>query len=71
MSHLYGVLRKSKMVDMVGFMDSTKTGAIGCGNPIERSRAIADRLKKAKRGQIILLPYNSGYALFKYCIHAL
>ncbi|KAM5579717.1 hypothetical protein ABKV19_009476 [Rosa sericea] len=58
-SYLYGVLKKSKMVDMVGFMDTTDIGSIGCGNPIERSRAIADRLKRAKRGQILLLPYNS------------
>ncbi|KAM5579715.1 hypothetical protein ABKV19_009475 [Rosa sericea] len=60
MSYLYGVLKKSKMVDMVGFMDTTDIGSIGCGNPIVRSRAIADRLKRAKRGQILLLPYNSG-----------
>ncbi|XP_024156138.1 uncharacterized protein LOC112164132 [Rosa chinensis] len=58
--YLYCVLKKTKMVDMVGFMDNTDVGAIGCGSPIERSRAIADRLKRAKRGQIILVPYNSG-----------
>ncbi|PRQ18018.1 putative Ulp1 protease family catalytic domain-containing protein [Rosa chinensis] len=59
-SYLHGVLKKSKMVDMVGFVCPTYIGAIGCGNPIEGSRAIADRMRKGKRGQIFFLPYNSS-----------
>ncbi|PRQ45734.1 putative transposase, Tnp1/En/Spm [Rosa chinensis] len=49
-SYLHGVLKKSKMVEMVGFVCPTDIGAIGCGNPIERSRAIANRMRNAKRG---------------------
>ncbi|PRQ45759.1 putative Ulp1 protease family catalytic domain-containing protein [Rosa chinensis] len=48
------------MLEMVGFMNTSDIGAIGSGNPIERSREIANRMKNAKRGQIFLLPYNSG-----------
>ncbi|PRQ61029.1 hypothetical protein RchiOBHm_Chr0c11g0499441 [Rosa chinensis] len=59
-SYLHGVLKKSKMVEMVGFVCPTDIGAIGCGNPIERTRAIANRMRNAKRGQIFFLPYNCG-----------
>lgn len=62
-SYLHGLLKKSKMLDMVGFIDPSSIGAVGCGNPTERSRSIADRLTNSKRGQIFLLPYNSGYIL--------
>ncbi|PRQ31131.1 putative Ulp1 protease family catalytic domain-containing protein [Rosa chinensis] len=57
------VLKKSKMVKMVGFICPTDIGAIGCGNPIKCSRAIANGMRNAKRGHIFFLPYNSGHYL--------
>ena len=48
------------MVDMVGLVDPAVTGALGCGNPTERSRSLSTRFKNAKAGQIFLVPYNSG-----------
>lgn len=59
-SYLYDVLKKSKMVDMVGMVDPAITGALGCGNPTERSRSLAARFNNGKAGQIFLVPYNSG-----------
>ncbi|XP_062021676.1 uncharacterized protein LOC133738229 [Rosa rugosa] len=60
MSYIYGVLKKSKMLDMVGFMDPAHTGIIGCGNPTERARSMSNRYMLGKPGQIFLVPYNSG-----------
>ncbi|KAM5573609.1 hypothetical protein ABKV19_013246 [Rosa sericea] len=60
MSYIYGVLKKSKMLDMVGFIDPAHTGIIGCGNPTERARSMSNRYMLGKPGQIFLVPYNSG-----------
>jgi hypothetical protein len=59
-SYLYDVLKKAKMVDMVGFVDPLQIGALGCGNLAEKSRNLSNRFKNSKRGQIFLLPYNAG-----------
>ncbi|XP_040361684.1 uncharacterized protein LOC121049161 [Rosa chinensis] len=59
-SFLYQVLKKSKMFDMIGFVDLANTGVIGCGNPTERARSLSVSYERGKRGQIFLVPYNSG-----------
>lgn len=51
-------LKKHKMSDMVSFVDPGLIGALGCGSPAERSRALSLRFNNAKTGQIFLLPYN-------------
>nr|XP_017233097.1 PREDICTED: uncharacterized protein LOC108207150 [Daucus carota subsp. sativus] len=51
-------LRKHKMTDMITFVNPAKIGAIGCGTPAERSRALSLRFKNAKPGQVFLLPYH-------------
>ncbi|XP_061988645.1 uncharacterized protein LOC133712759 [Rosa rugosa] len=60
MSFLYQVLKKSKMLDMIGFVDPANTGVIGCGNPTERARSLSVSYERGKPGQIFLVPYNSG-----------
>lgn len=60
MSYLHEALKKSKMLDMVGFIDPCFTGALGCGNPSVRARALATQFNNAKAGKIFLVPYNSG-----------
>ncbi|XP_024177721.2 uncharacterized protein LOC112183578 [Rosa chinensis] len=60
MRYLYDVLKKSKMVDMVGFVDPALTGEIGCGSATTRSRSIKDRLISASPNQIFLVPYNAS-----------
>nr|XP_017221522.1 PREDICTED: uncharacterized protein LOC108198271 [Daucus carota subsp. sativus] len=51
-------LRKHKMTDMISFVDPAKIGALGCGTPAARSRALALRFKSAKPSQVFLLPYH-------------
>ena len=51
-------LRKHKMTDMITFVNPSKIGAIGCGTPAARSRALSLRFKDAKPGQVFLLPYH-------------
>lgn len=51
-------LRKHKMTDMITFVNPAKIGAIGCGTPAARSRALSLRFKNAKPGQVFLLPYH-------------
>lgn len=53
------MLKKSKMVDMVGMVDPAGICALGCGNPTERSRSLAARFKNAKAEKKFLGPYNS------------
>ncbi|XP_062002246.1 uncharacterized protein LOC133720074 isoform X3 [Rosa rugosa] len=60
MCYLHEVLKKAKMSDMVGFVDSHQIGALGSGNPTERSRHLSVRFTNAKKGQIFMLPYNAG-----------
>ncbi|PRQ50513.1 hypothetical protein RchiOBHm_Chr2g0134051 [Rosa chinensis] len=60
MSFLYQVLKKSKMLDMIGFVDPANTSVIGCGNPTERARSLSVSYERGKPGQIFLVPYNSG-----------
>ncbi|XP_062027082.1 uncharacterized protein LOC133743232 [Rosa rugosa] len=60
MSYLHDVLKRSKMTEMVAFVDPDQTGALGCGNPTERARSLSNRFQKGKPGQIYLVPYNSG-----------
>jgi hypothetical protein len=52
------------MADMIGFVDPSQIGALGCGNPTERSRCLANRFNNAKKGQLFLLPYNAGLVNF-------
>ncbi|KAL6129807.1 hypothetical protein ACLB2K_073156 [Fragaria x ananassa] len=60
MSFLHEMLRESNMLHMIGFVDSSVTGALGCGNSTERSRSLSDAFKRGKPSQIFLVPYNSG-----------
>lgn len=57
---LFDVVKKSKMNDMIGFIDPARIGAIGCGTVDERSRVLADRFKSSAEDQLYLVPYNSG-----------
>lgn len=58
--YLHNVLKESKMLDMVGFIDPALTGDKGCGSPSKRSENIKDRLITASENQIFLLPYNAS-----------
>ncbi|XP_040375666.1 uncharacterized protein LOC121053154 [Rosa chinensis] len=60
MSYLHDVLKRSKMTEMVAFVDPDHTGALGCGNPTERARSLSNRFQNGKPGQIYLVPYNLG-----------
>ncbi|XP_061990041.1 uncharacterized protein LOC133708584 [Rosa rugosa] len=60
MSYLYQVLKKTKMLEMIAFIDPDHTGALACGNPTERARSLAVRYGNGKPGQVFLVPYNSG-----------
>ncbi|XP_024156196.1 uncharacterized protein LOC112164199 [Rosa chinensis] len=59
MRYLHDVLKESKMLDMVGFIDPALIGEKGCGSATMRSRSIKDRLISASPNQIFLLPYNA------------
>ncbi|PRQ23663.1 hypothetical protein RchiOBHm_Chr6g0263841 [Rosa chinensis] len=60
MRYLYDVLKESKMLDMVGFIDPAMTGEKGCGSATSRSRSVKDCLISASPNQISLLPYNAS-----------
>ena len=60
-SYLYGELQKSEMFDMIAFVDTDFTGALGCGNPTKRAKILSNRYKQGKPGQIFLVPYNNRY----------
>ncbi|PRQ48818.1 hypothetical protein RchiOBHm_Chr2g0114971 [Rosa chinensis] len=60
MSFIYQVLKKSKMLDMIGFVDPANTGVIGYGNPTERARSLSVSYERGKPGLIFWVPYNSG-----------
>ncbi|PRQ20346.1 putative Ulp1 protease family catalytic domain-containing protein [Rosa chinensis] len=60
MLYLHEVLKRAKMSEMVGCVDPSQLGALGCGNPTERSRHLANRFQNAKKWQIFMLPYNAG-----------
>ncbi|KAM5578461.1 hypothetical protein ABKV19_008661, partial [Rosa sericea] len=58
--HMHDVLKESKMLDMVGFIDPALIGEKGCGSATTRSRSIKDRLISVSPNQIFLLPYNAS-----------
>ena len=62
-SFLQEYVKKHKMSNMIAFVDPATIGALGCGNPAERSRSLSLRFRNAQPGQIFLLPYNSGSVL--------
>lgn len=52
------------MTDMISFVDPAKIGAINCGTPVARSRAISLRFKNAKPAQIFLCHITTCKCIF-------
>ncbi|XP_074377131.1 uncharacterized protein LOC141718653 [Apium graveolens] len=55
---LYKYVKKTKMTNLIAFVDPGMIGAIGCDNSGERSHALANHFMNAKEGQCFLIPFN-------------
>ncbi|KAL6494185.1 hypothetical protein OROGR_030985 [Orobanche gracilis] len=60
MCYLHEVLKKAKMLDMVAFVDTYQIAAQGCGDGETRARTLSARFATAKKGQLFIMPYNTG-----------
>ncbi|KAL6584579.1 hypothetical protein OROMI_003868 [Orobanche minor] len=60
MCYLHEVLKKAKMLDMVAFVDPYQIATQGCWDGEKRARTLSARFATAKKGQLFIMPYNTG-----------
>ncbi|KAL6560115.1 hypothetical protein OROHE_006353 [Orobanche hederae] len=63
MCYLHEVLKKAKMLDMVAFVDPCQISTQGCWDGETRARTLSSRFATAKKGQLFIMPYNTGRRL--------
>ncbi|KAL6535122.1 hypothetical protein OROMI_026496 [Orobanche minor] len=59
-NYLHEMLKKAKMLDMFAFVDPYQIATQGCWDGETRARTLSSRFATAKKGQLFIMPYNTG-----------